>query len=98
MTAGRRPPHSRDANDASRCFFFPPLPHFAFISCTHQTTFFKKRKTYGKFLGGTDSEGGTSDSKKVVFGLKTSGKMDRKGEAKTTRKCKSTNNDGQMDT
>jgi hypothetical protein len=37
-----------------RCFLFSRLPHFVFISCAHQTTFRKKKKTYRNVLGATN--------------------------------------------
>jgi len=77
-TAGRLLPCSRNTQYATRFFLFSPLPHFAFISCAHQTTFLKKKKTYGKFFVGTNSGRDTFSSKNLIFELKMSEKMDCK--------------------
>jgi hypothetical protein len=80
--AERRPPPFRDPALPPRCFLFSPLPHFSFISCAHQTIFLKKKKTYGKFFGGTRSETGIFSSKNLNFSLKSNEKTQRKCDAK----------------
>jgi hypothetical protein len=51
------------------------LSHFTFISCAHQTTFLKRKKTYGNVLSGTRLQTGASNCKNRIFGSKTSEKM-----------------------
>jgi hypothetical protein len=44
------------------------FPAFCFsLSPAHQTTFFKKKKTYGNLFKGTDSWAATSNKKNRVF-------------------------------
>jgi len=47
---------SRDMEHAPRSFLFsrPPFFDTLLISFPHQTTFLKKKKTYGNLFGGTD--------------------------------------------
>jgi len=79
-----------EAELATRSFLFS-LPHFAFISCAHQTTFGKKKKTYGNVLCGMRLRRGASKSKNLIFESKTNKLMAFESDEVTTGTCEKTN-------
>jgi len=79
---------SRNTAHAPRSFFFSPLPHFVFISCAHQTTFLKKKKTYGNVFRGTCLQRGTSNLKNRLFKPKMTKKRTLKLRQSTLQSAK----------
>jgi len=83
---------SRNAGFAAPSFLFSRLPHFTFISCVHQTTFWKKKKTYGKVFRGTTSERGVSELKNLIIALKMNKLSAYEEPEMRTKNCTNTNN------
>jgi len=83
-----------EAELATRSFLFS-LPHFAFISCAHQTTFGKKKKTYGNVLCGMRWRRGASDRINRVFDPKMNKLMALETDDVTMETCEKTNLHGQ---
>jgi len=79
-----------EAELATRSFLFS-LPHFAFISCAHQTTFGKKKKTYGNVFYGMRLRRGASNRKNLIFEPKTNKLMVLESDEVTTEACEKIN-------
>jgi len=81
---------------AAPAFLFSRLPLFTFISCAHQTTFRKKKKTHGKVFGGNPSPKTTSSLKISNLGPKTRELTTQKRRGKRRKKCKKINVHGHV--
>ena len=95
LIAERLLPRLRNTEHAPRSFLFSPLPHFAFISCAHQTIFQKKKKTYGNVLCGMRWRRGASDRINRVFDPKMNKLMALETDDVTMETCEKTNLHGQ---